>query len=47
MIMEHPGKGKRGAPATPRKAVIRGKKAGFRWGGEAFGVARERPRASR
>jgi len=40
MIMEHPGKGKRGAPATPLKAENMGKKPGFRWGGEAFGIAR-------
>jgi len=41
MIMEHPGKGKRGAPATPLKAEITVKSRGVSLGREAFGVARE------
>jgi hypothetical protein len=46
MIMEHPGKGKRGAPATPIKAEFGVKGRGVRWGG-GFRRRAGEPRASR
>jgi len=47
MIMEHPGKGKRGAPTTPLKAEITVKSRGLRWGKEGFRRRAGDPRASR